>query len=300
MENILNSEWAWLPLTFIYLLNAIVILAIGRMVFNRMNRRINVSEELVIRDNFAFAVTVTGYYVGLIIAFGGILHGTPLDLLTDTTNHTAYGILAIILLNISSWINDKLILFQFKVEKEIIKDRNTGTGVIEAANYIASGILVYGAVSGEVTNLFPQYVFGHLLSGIISILVFWSIGQVILVITSRIYHKMLPFDVHAEIEKDNEAAGLGFAGVLIAAGILVANGIAGDFDDWTDHFSLILTDGILGIILLPIMRWITDKVLLPGQDLNDEIANQDIPNNGAGLIEAMSYIGGAFLIALCL
>lgn len=287
-------------MAIVYLLNAVVILAIGRFVFNRMNKTINVAEELVIRDNFAFAITVTGYYTGLIIAFGGILQGSPLDLLTDTTNHTAYGILAVILLNISSWLNDKFILFQFKVKKEIIRDRNAGTGVIEAANYVASGILVYGAVSGEIPNYFPQFVFGDLLSGLLSVVMFWTIGQVILIIASRIYHKMLPFDVHAEIERDNVAAGIGFAGVLVAVGILVSNGIGGDFEDWTDHFSQILTDGILGIVLLPIMRWITDKVLLPGQNLSDEIANQDIPNNGAGLIEAMSYIGGAFLIALCL
>ena len=111
MENILNSEWGWVPMAFVYLLNALVILAIGRFVFNRMNKTINVAEELVVRDNFAFAITVTGYYTGLIIAFGGILHGSPLDLLTDTTNHTAYGILAVILLNISSLLNDKFILF---------------------------------------------------------------------------------------------------------------------------------------------------------------------------------------------
>jgi len=300
MENILNSEWAWLPMAFIYLLNAIVILGIGRFIFNRTNKTINVAEELVVRDNFAFAITVTGYYTGLIIAFGGILHGTPLDLLTDTTNHTAYGILAVILLNISSWLNDKFILYQFKVQKEIIRDRNSGTGVIEAANYIASGLLVYGAVSGDIPNFFPQFIFGHLLSGLLSIVLFWSIGQVILIIASRVYRRMLSFDVHAEIERDNEAAGLGFAGVLVAAGILVANGISGDFEDMTDHFSQILTDGVLGIILLPIMRWVTDKILLPGQNLSDEISNQEIPNNGAGLIEAMSYIGGAFLIALCL
>jgi hypothetical protein len=48
------------------------------------------------------------------------------------------------------------------------------------------------------------------------------------------------------------------------------------------------------------MRFITDKILLPGQNLTDEIINQEKPNIGAALVEAFAYIGGSVLITWCL
>jgi hypothetical protein len=48
------------------------------------------------------------------------------------------------------------------------------------------------------------------------------------------------------------------------------------------------------------MRLITDKILLPGEKLTDEIINQEHPNVGAALVEAFAYIGGSVLITWCL
>ena len=45
-----------------------------------------------------------------------------------------YGLLTIILLNLSILINDKILLSGFSVKKEILEDQNAGTGVIEGAN----------------------------------------------------------------------------------------------------------------------------------------------------------------------
>ena len=53
---------------------------------------------------------------------------------------------------------------------------------------------------------------------------------------------------------------------------------------------------VVGLVLLPVMRTVTDMVLLPGAKLSDEIANQEHPNVGAGFIEAFAYVGASFLI----
>ena len=52
----------------------------------------------------------------------------------------------------------------------------------------------------------------------------------------------------------------------------------------------------MGLILLPIIRFLSDKILIPGRSLTDEIVNQENPNVGAAFIEAFSYIGASFLI----
>jgi len=42
---------------------------------------------------------------------------------------------------------------------------------------------------------------------------------------------------------------------------------------------------------------VADLILVPGVKISDEIVRQEIPNLGAGLIEAFAYIAGSLLIA---
>jgi hypothetical protein len=45
--------------------------------------------------------------------------------------------------------------------------------------------------------------------------------------------------------------------------------------------------------------WLADLILVPGVKISDEIVNQEIPNVGAGLIEAFAYIAASFVITWC-
>lgn len=301
METIFENEaWGWLPSAILYLTNAIVIFFIGKLLLQRSYPNIHVAEELVVKDNFAFAIVNTGYYSGLLIAIAGVLMGDSQGISYDLMMISVYGTLAVILLFLAAKINDRFILHDFSIQKEIFKDRNAGTGVIEAANYIASGLIIHGSVSGQMPNLFPAMMGGLLLSGLLSVLVFWAVGQVLLVLVTRIYSKMIPYEVHQEIEADNVAAGLAYAGVIVAIGILIAYGTSGDFYSWGDHFLKIGVDVLVGLLFLPLMRWLTDTILLPGEKLTDEIVNQEHPNVGAALIEAFAYVGSAILIIIAL
>ncbi|MFK7933250.1 MAG: DUF350 domain-containing protein [Saprospiraceae bacterium] len=300
MEIFTNEEWGWLPAAIVYLSNALLIFLIGRWTFQRAYAKIDPAAELVEQDNFAYAIVNVGYYVGLIIAIAGVLMGESQGIAADLTAQTVYGILAVVLLFLSAKINDKLILNRFSVHKELFQDRNAGTGVIEAANFIAAGLIIRGAVSGNIGNFFPEFAYGQLLTGMLSVIIFWLVGQVLLIITSKIYARLLNYDIHQEIEADNAAAGIAFAGVLVALAVIIGYGVSGDFYSWSDHFMKISVEVLVGIIFLPILRWLTDWILLPGQKITDEIAHQEHPNIGVGLIEAFAYIGGAFLLTICL
>jgi hypothetical protein len=52
--------------------------------------------------------------------------------------------------------------------------------------------------------------------------------------------------------------------------------------------------------MLPLVRFLTDRVLLPTVKLTDEIVNQETPNCGAAFIEALAYLSGGFVISWCL
>lgn len=266
----------------IYLAVIFLVFAAGKWVFGLRNRRFDLKIELVKNDNFAMALAVVGYYAGLVFAIGGFFVGPSHGLLNDVLDTLFYGFAAIILLNVSGWIVDRIILRQFDSTKEIVGDRNAGTGAIVGANYLASGLIVAGALSGE----------GDLMTG----LVFWLLGQAALVTAGVVYDLITPFDVHAEVEKDNVAVGVAFAGVLIAIGNVVRAGISGDFYSWQENLLGFAGVVLFGLLLLPAVRWITDKVLLPGEKLTDELVNQEEPNIGAGTIEAFSYIAASFLV----
>lgn len=274
-----------------YVFGAFVMFYIGKLVYDLIHRKIDVKSELVDKDNFAFSIAHTGYLIGLLLAIGSSIVGPSNGIVADFIDMGIYGGISIILLNLSIIICDKVILRRFSVYKEIIEDRNEGTGAVEAAVSIASGLIIFGAVSGESAGV------EH---GILTAVVFWAVGQLVLIATSIIYNLTLSYNVSDEIEKDNVAVGVAFAGILIAIANLVRFAVSGDFISWSESFSNIGFDLVIGLLLLPVVRFLADKVLLPGRKITDELVNQEKPNVGVALIEAFAYIGGSVLITWCI
>ena len=96
------------------------------------------------------------------------------------------------------------------------------------------------------------------------------------------------------------AVGVGFAGAIIAIGNLLRAASAEDFVSWSSNLLTFFWLVLIGLLLLPAARVVTDRVLLPGRSLADELVNQEKPNIGAAYLEAVSYIGSSFLIVWCL
>ncbi len=151
---------------------------------------------------------------------------------------------------------------------------------------IASGFIIFGSVQGQGGSVW-------------TVIVLWAIGQAILILAGLVYEFVTPYNIHDEIEKDNVAAGVSFAGALVAIGAIVGLAAESDFESWAVNLPDYLGYSVLGLALLPLIRLLTDKVLLPTVKLTDEIARQDRPNVGAAYIEAFSYIAAAFIIYWC-
>lgn len=272
-----------LLLGIIYLIVGYLLFWLGKAVYSLTHPDVNVNEELLQRNNAALGVALVGYYFGLILAIGGSIVGPSRGLVEDLLDLALYGVFGILALNISALVRDKLILYRFRVKDEIIRDQNVGTGVVEAAISIASGMVIYGAVAGEG---------GTLLTAI----AFWMLGQAALVIVGLVYQFITPYDIHELIERDNVAVGVGFAGALVAVGNVVRGASEADFISWSSNLSFFALEFLITILLLPVIRFVTDKMLLPGSSLTKEIAKENPPNLGAAYVEAFSYIGASFLI----
>ena len=271
---------------FIYLAVVLALLVIGKWVYDGLHRRFVLRTELVEKHNLAVALAVAGYYLGLVIVLGGVASGpASFSLLDDVIGLVIFGLLGIVLLNLSAWINDKVVFSKFDNEKEIVEDRNAGMGAVEGGNYIAVGLITAGAMSGE----------GGWESG----LVFWVSGLVALIVAGLLYDKITSYDLHDQIEKDNVAVGVAFAGVLIGFGNIIRLAGEGDFVTWNESLTEFGYYTVVGLILLPLVRLFADKVLLPGASLSDELVS-DPPNLGAGVIEAVTYLAASMLIGVTL
>ncbi len=263
-----------------------VLFFIGKIVHDLLHREYDLTTELVEKDNPALALAVAGYYLGLVFCIGGVLTGPSEGILEDIIDLCIYGLLGIVLLNASWYICDLFILRKFKVSDELIRDQNQGVGAVSFGVSVASGLIIYGAVSGEGGTIWTA-------------IAFWAIGQVMLILATLIHHLVTPYDDHEELEKDNVAVGVSSAGVLIAMGIVLGLAAEGDFSSWSEDIWDFLAIALLGLILLPCVRILTDKVLLPTVKLADEIAGQEKPNVGAAYIVAVSYISAALVISWC-
>ncbi|MCH8156709.1 MAG: DUF350 domain-containing protein [Nitrospinae bacterium] len=273
--------------SLIYLGACFAVLAIGHLVFIFTRRSYDFKVELVEKDNAAFALVMCGYYLGLTIAIGGVVAGPSAGLGEDLIDMLVYGPLAILLLNLSALINDRFILSEFDIRKEILQDQNCGTGVVEFAVFVATGLNIFGALYGQGGSVFTA-------------IAFWALGQAVLVLVGKYYNLITRYNIHEHIEKDNVAVGIGFAGALIAIGNLLRAASAEHFVSWEENLMTFGLFMVMGLILLPGARLLTDRILLPGRSLADELVNQEKPNQGAAFLEASSYIGASFLITWCI
>ena len=259
---------------------------LGQLAYRKLfRRRMELNLELFVKDNPAVAIALVGYYFGIVIALGGVLDKTLSIVPEKLLNLASYGCLVILLMLAGAWVGDRLILKHFDCDREIIQERNIGAAFVEAGNHIANGLILNASLGGEGGNLLVGFAC-------------WLIGLGVLVLASAVYPRFAKYNVFREIEKrNNPAAGIACAGLLVATGNTVRIAFAPEFQDWVSSFRVYGLNLLFCLALLVVIRWLADLILVPGVKISDEIVNQAVPNLGAGLIEAFAYIAASFLIA---
>ena len=233
------------------------------------------------KQNIAVAISLAGYLTAVVIVLLGAFLSPSKNLLDDTLEFIQYAILGIVLLNLSRIINDKLLLRKFCNVKELVDDQNAGAGAVEFGSYIASGLVIAGAINGQG-------------GGLHTALTFFVLSQAALIVFAFLYNLITPFNVHDEIEKDNIAAGVAFGGTLVALGIILLKGTVGDFMSWQYNLTNFFVSVISSLIFFPVIRILLDKLLIPKIDLNHAIAQNK--NLAIGILEMTVAISFAVII----
>ncbi len=275
----------WQPALFLLVCLFLFIPAI--LSFRLVNKGINIGRELTETDNRAFYFAYIGYFLGLLTMMSGVLNSEGTGRFWQELLLTfIYGLIGIACLHLVSWMTNRLFHRSIDTWKAIADEKNMAVGIMKGAGYLSLGIIIAGVLLTEVNK--PLEAFAFLLFA----LAFASIGF-------WYYNLITPFRVSQEIYKGNAAVACASAGAQIGFAILIYSGFQIDHVNWVQSLERISIDVLAGLIFLPLVRIVVDKLFIFSNNLNDELVNQEEPNIGAGLFEAAAYIGAALLFVWC-
>ena len=274
----------------------IIILVLAKLARDVVTKY-SIDEEVTQKKNLAVALRLSGYLVGVILVFLGALYQPPTDIVVDGFGFDRayaeevlrvflYSIAGIVALNLVRLLMDRVILYKFNIEKEVVEEQNVGTGAAEFGMYVATGLLIAGAVSGEGSRTEIE--------SALTALAFFGLGLVLLVLFALFYQLTTRFDIHSEIEGGNTAVGIAFGGNLIAISLVTFKALFGDFAGWGESIVAFLIFGLIGFALLYVLRLLIDRLLLPTVKISNALAVER--NVGVAFIQSAVVISSAMIL----
>ncbi|MEB3284606.1 MAG: DUF350 domain-containing protein [Candidatus Sericytochromatia bacterium] len=268
------------------LLEALFLLWLAKQLWGVVLRR-DMNTELTTHDNPAVAVTLAGYFLGVFIALSGVAASPGSGVLADMIGFAAFGFAGVLLLFLSLFAAP--LVGGIRLSRDIVENHNVSAAVVLAATFVATGFIFNGAVRGEGSGLMAW----------VALLLFQVLGQAVLAIMAHVFEFITPYDLHREIvENKNLAAASGYAGALVAMGMIIHNAVLGDFaalgTDWVAEVRTFLIWCAPLLLLWPVRSLVVNGVLLGFRNLNQEIAVDR--NVGVGVLEGFTYVGFALLL----
>ncbi|MCG8689080.1 MAG: DUF350 domain-containing protein [Desulfobacterales bacterium] len=246
--------------------------------------------------NVAVGLRRAGLYLGIAIAMSGALSGDSSGFWLDLIVLAVDGLIITGFLFSSRFINDYIMMGHIDNDGECIKEftlpdgrtvtGNTALGMVEAGMYVATGFILNGSLSGGG---------GPFVQSLLSALLFFVLGQVVLLTFGLLYEMITPFNVREEIKKNNLAAGIGLGGILVALGIILMSSLSGPFTGWGTDIAGFAIYTVFGMLLLLVFRALVDRVLLPTTNLATEIKQDQ--NVAALIVVESAIIAVAVIIA---
>lgn len=277
---------AWLAVALVFLFGA-------KKLFDLLTPY-KLEVQLTEKDNPAVGLVLAGFLLGVAAVICGTFAGESTGdvsvalFIADIGGVALYVLIGMILLFFAGVLNDKLVLQNFRNQHEIVEERNLGVASVVAVTYLGSGLIVGSGITGSFS--------------LFSAIMPFMAGQIALILFALLYQKLTKHDDQEEIgEKKNLAAGVAYAGNLLAYAIILMKGVSmggAEIELGIDRLYNFLYYAVSGCILLSIVRVITDRVFLPKVNLHDEIVTDQ--NLSAGFIEAGLALAVSVILTFCL
>lgn len=209
------------------------------------------------------------------------------DPTADVIKAGGFGVLGIMLVAAAGRLGTQL-LCKSSLPKEIDRG-NIASGVAGGSHYVAAGIIAAHAVAG------------NKLRDVGLSLLFFTIAVATLWAFVSLFRALTTYDDAEQIQGENLAASLSYAGLTIAVAIIVGTALDGDFVDWSISLKGYGTILLLALALYPVRQLFVQTVLLGApfalRGGRLDVAVGTDRNEGLAVLEAATYIATALSVA---
>lgn len=238
--------------------------------------------------NPAAALFNVGNVLGVFIIAGAVVSGSMEgdSWKADAMWVAAFGGAGLLLFALSSRLGTMMLL-RSKLTAEIERG-NVAAGIAAGGHAVATAIIVARAMSGNDLRELGLS------------LIFFLLAQASLHLLVVLFRALTAYDDADEIEGENVAAALSYAGLTIAVGMIVGRAVEGQFQDWPHSLRAFGFALAYGLLLYPVRQLVVQTLILGSPlrlrsgKLDEAIAKER--SIGSGALEAVSYVATALLI----
>jgi uncharacterized membrane protein YjfL (UPF0719 family) len=222
---------------------------------NRVSKVYGMDVGELIDNNNAFVIMLSGVFAGVAIAMLGTINGSFLLQLGN-------GVLALAFIALAILWSDKFLFPDVDDREEIIKNGNTAMGIVLSGFIIATGIISYSSFMG----LGPWW----------TSIVFFIIGQIVLVAMSKVYEIMHP-ELLTNIKNGKNGSGILLGGMFIAFAFILNGAIAGDYVSLVADLQAIGVSLLIGIVTMVVfVNGVIDKLFVKHTKLSEMLVNDNV------------------------
>jgi uncharacterized membrane protein YjfL (UPF0719 family) len=228
--------------------------------------------EILLRDNAALGIRYALYVFAVIFALLGIFDRSQGD--SGIFEFSIHALLAALLIHLSRYLNDWLILYHFNNNREVVQEKNIPVALVEGATYVASAYIVAAA-------------FYDFESGLWLAVVWFVIGQLLLIALASLY-RVIAGGVDAALDAHNAAVGVSLGSFLLSGGIACGAAISGPSGGWRHDILAVALFLSLWLALIGVTHFLTELLVFRSSRLSDEVMRQQ--NIAAALFKAVLFL----------
>lgn len=266
--------------------------AVGLLTLFHVTQRLLSPRHTVVADargpNGAWTVVQAGHLVAVILLVPGVVT----EALTHETVGVAgawalaFGVLGVVLIQVVGELGIRLLLRS--TLRQELETGNVAAGVAAGANYVAVGILAAPAIAGSD------------LRGLGLSLAFFTLAVGTQAAFVALFRALTVYDDAEQIQGENLAAAISYAGVSVAVAWVLARAVTGDFPGWGPALTGFAGVASAALLLYPVRQVVIQGLVLGraptlrGGALDHAIGAER--NAGLAVLEALAYLAAAVAI----
>ena len=256
-------------------------------------RKNSVTEELGIKDNFAFGISIAGGMLSLCIVLSSVVgRHIGQGYSEAATGMVTFGIVGILLVKFGRFAHDKLVLNRVDTHA-MISERSVSVALVDAASLVASAIVLRNIM---------VWVNGSDMNAIIAIVTGFSVVLTMLLVMTRILEVRYAKDnqndsFQGALRKGQLALAIEHSGNLLGTAMIVSaakNLLIYNPSGYVSNVTGWLVVSVALAIALHILVLINKKVILFGMNFRQEVDQQH--NVGVASLGFTLSIGTAMVI----